>query len=200
MRRDDIVWTYSGVRPLYDDGASKAQEATRDYVLKADAPDGKAPLINIFGGKITTYRRLSEHMLEKIEGFLGRKGKSWTAGAALPGGDFPVQRFEEELEKLKAAYPFLDMGHARRLWRLYGTSACAMLGPARSMEDLGHHFGADLYEVEVRYLVAHEWAITAEDILWRRTKLGLHFSTGDIMRLEAFMAQETAGRRKAAAE
>ncbi len=200
VRRDDVVWTYSGVRPLYDDGASTAQEATRDYVLKADAPEGKAPLVNIFGGKITTYRRLSEHMLEKIEGFLGRKGKPWTADAALPGGDFPVKGFDQELAKLQAAYPFLAPRHARRLWRLYGTSAYGLLGAAQSIEELGHHFGADLYEAEIRYLVAHEWAITAEDVLWRRTKLGLHCSAEDIMTLEAFMARETAARRKAAAE
>ncbi len=184
---DDIVWTYSGVRPLYDDGASKAQEATRDYVLKAEHPDGGAPVINIFGGKITTYRRLSEHMLEKIEQFLGRKGKSWTADAPLPGGDFPATGFDAQVAKLKAAYPFLDQRLARRLTRLYGTRATTLLGLAKSEADLGRRFGPDLYEAEVRYLVDHEWAVTADDVLWRRTKRGLVVSSEEAAVLEDYM-------------
>ena len=123
----------------------KAQEATRDYVLKADGGEGRAPLINAFGGKITTYRRLSESMLEKIEAFLGKRGPSWTASAPLPGGDFPATGFDAEVQKLKSAYPFLDARFARRLTRLYGTRAKTLLGPARSYADLGRNFGADLY-------------------------------------------------------
>ena len=187
VRPEHIVWTYSGVRPLYDDGASKAQEATRDYVLKADSLDGRAPLINIFGGKITTYRRLAESMLEKIEGFLGKKGRPWTASAALPGGDFPTTGFDAEANRLKGDYPFLDIRLARRLTRLYGTRAKVLLGLAKSLSDLGRHFGADLYEAEVRYLVAHEWAMTAEDILWRRTKRGLRLDKEQAAALEEFM-------------
>lgn len=187
VRREDIVWTYSAVRPLYDDGASKAQEATRDYVLKSDGGDGSAPLINIFGGKITTYRRLSEHVLEKIEAFLGRRGKPWTAGAALPGGDFPATGFNAEVDKLKAAYPFLDARHARRLTRLYGTRARDFLGLAKSLSDLGRCFGADLYEAEIRYLVDQEWAVSAEDVLWRRTKCGLRLSREAAAGLDDFM-------------
>ncbi|MGU3398992.1 glycerol-3-phosphate dehydrogenase [Brucellaceae bacterium D45D] len=189
VRREDIVWTYSGVRPLYDDGASKAQEATRDYVLKDDAPEGLAPLLNVFGGKLTTARRLAEHMLEKIEHHLGKKGAPWTHDAALPGGDFREVDFERELQKLNAAYPFLSASHARRLFRLYGTRVKMMLGQATSLEDLGRHFGADLYEAEVRYLVAHEWARSADDILWRRTKLGLRLNDEQIAALQAFMAR-----------
>jgi glycerol-3-phosphate dehydrogenase len=187
VRPEHIVWTYSGVRPLYDDGASKAQEATRDYVLKADSLDGRAPLINIFGGKITTYRRLAESMLEKIEGFLGKKGNPWTASAALPGGDFPATGFDAEANRLKGDYPFLDIRLARRLTRLYGTRAKVLLGLAKSLSDLGRHFGADLYEAEVRYLVAYEWAMTAEDILWRRTKRGLKLDKEQATALEEFM-------------
>jgi len=186
VRREDIVWTYSAVRPLYDDGASKAQEATRDYVLKADAGQG-APLINSFGGKITTYRRLSESMLEKIEGFLGARGKPWTADAPLPGGDFDARDFDGEVGRLKAAYPFLDAAHARRLTRLYGTRARVLLGKAASMKDLGRLFGADLHEAEVRYLVEHEWAMTAEDVLWRRTKRGLRLNKDEVTALQSFM-------------
>ncbi|WP_343313395.1 glycerol-3-phosphate dehydrogenase [Brucella sp. BE17] len=190
VRRDDIVWTYSGVRPLYDDGASTAQEATRDYVLKDDAPEGLAPLINVFGGKLTTARRLAEHMLEKIEHHLGKKGAPWTHAAALPGGSFRAVDFELELQKLCAAYPFLSVSHARRLFRLYGTCVERVLGQAASLEALGRHFGADLYEAEVRYLMAHEWARSADDILWRRTKLGLRFDGEQTAALKAFMAED----------
>lgn len=199
VTRADIVWTYSAVRPLFDDGASKAQEATRDYVLKAEGGEGVAPLVNAFGGKITTYRRLAESMLEKIEGFLGKRGEPWTAKGTLPGGDFPATGYENEVAKLKAAYPFLETRMARRLVRLYGTRARTLLGPAKSRADLGQDFGADLHEVEVRYLVENEWAQTAEDILWRRTKRGLHFDREQTAQLEAFL-RRVSGPHIAAAE
>ncbi len=188
VRRADIVWTYSAVRPLYDDGASKAQEATRDYVLKAEGGSGEAPIVNVFGGKITTYRRLAESMLEKIEELLGKRGKPWTAGAQLPGGDFPVTGFDAEVGKLKASYPFLDLPHARRLTRLYGTRARVLLGLARSQADLGRNFGADLFEAEVRYLMQHEWAVSADDVLWRRTKRGLRLSKEQAAELDNYMS------------
>jgi glycerol-3-phosphate dehydrogenase len=197
VQRSDIVWTYSAVRPLYDDGASKAQEATRDYVLRTEPGDG--PIINAFGGKITTYRRLAESMLEKIEGILGKKGRSWTADAPLPGGDFPPTGYEAEVEKLRKAYPFLDLHHARRLVRLYGTNAGVLLGDAKSPAELGRNFGADLYEAEVRYLVDHEWAVTSEDVLWRRTKRGLKLSQKEAAALDEFM-KGLSRRESAAAE
>ena len=187
VTRDDIVWTYSGVRPLYDDGASKAQEATRDYVLKTEGGNGAPPLINIFGGKITTYRRLAESVLERIEDQLGRRGKPWTEGAALPGGNFATNGFDTQVASLVAAYPFLDGRHAHRLVRLYGTKAKVLLGDAKSMDDLGRCFGDDLYEREVRYLIDHEWAVTAEDILWRRTKRGLTLSKPQADELAAWL-------------
>lgn len=195
VRRADIAWTYSAVRPLYDDGASRAQEATRDYVLKAEDGEGRAPLINAFGGKITTYRRLSEAMLEKIEGFLGKRGGPWTAAAPLPGGDFPATGFEAEVAALRKAYPFLDARHGARYVRLYGTRARALLGAARALADLGRHFGADLYEAEVRYLMANEWAMTAEDVLWRRTKRGLRLTREQAGALDAFMREAAAVSR-----
>ena len=198
VRRSDIVWSYSAVRPLYDDGASKAQEATRDYVLKAEGGDGRAPLVDVFGGKITTYRRLSESMLEKIEGFLGKRGAPWTSDAPLPGGDFAVTGFEAQVGRLRAAYPFIEAGMARRLVRLYGTRAAVLLGSARSQADLGRNFGADLFEAEVRYLAETEWAVTAEDILWRRTKRGLHFSHEQVAALDEYM--KGLGNGRAAAE
>ena len=185
----DIVWTYSGIRPLFDDGASKAQEATRDYVLKLEGTNGKAPLLNIFGGKLTTYRRLAESALEKIGEAIGAKGAEWTATSRLPGGDFPAQRFDDQVAAVAARYPFLARDHARRLVRLYGTKATAILGGAASAADLGRHFGSDLYEVEVRWLMTKEWARHAEDVLWRRTKRGLHLSATEAAALEDYMAE-----------
>ncbi|MCT4656916.1 MAG: glycerol-3-phosphate dehydrogenase [Cohaesibacter sp.] len=185
---DQVVWTYSGVRPLYDDGASAAQEATRDYVLKLEGEDGKkAPAIHIFGGKITTYRKLAEAASEKIAQVLGAKGAPWTRTASMPGGDFQPQDFEAKLASLLGDYPFLDKVHARRLMRLYGTYAWTLLGRAQSADDLGQHFGSDLYEAEVRYLMAAEWAVSAEDILYRRTKRGLHMNKEQEASLQAFL-------------
>ncbi len=187
VRRDDIVWTYSGVRPLYDDGASKAQEATRDYVLTTDAPAGQAPLLNVFGGKITTYRRLAEAMLLRIEAHLGRRGRPWTDGAQLPGGDFAVDGFDALVAAIRSTYPFLDPGHARRLARLYGTRARRLLEGTAGPADLGRNFGTDLFEVEVRYLMKEEWAVSAADVLWRRTKRGLRLSADQAASLDAYM-------------
>lgn len=189
VERDDIVWSYSGVRPLFDDGASKAQEATRDYVLKVDGNSRQAPLLNVFGGKLTTYRRLAEAALDKIGEAIGEKGGKWTAASRLPGGDFGVEAFDAEVGKLSRSYPFLSPAYARRLVRLYGTRAGAMLGEARSVEDLGQHFGSDLYELEVRWLMTEEWARHAKDVLWRRTKRGLHFTADEAEALESYMVQ-----------
>jgi glycerol-3-phosphate dehydrogenase len=200
VRPEHIVWSYSGVRPLYDDGATKAQEATRDYVLKSHGGPGEAPVINIFGGKITTYRRLAEAMLEKIEGFLGKKGRPWTAGSTLPGGDFFAVGFDRQVDRLRSEYPFLSAGHARRLTRLYGTLATALLGKAASHAELGRYFGADLYEAEIRYLVEREWAVTADDILWRRTKRGLRLGREETRALEEFMKGIAPKMHDAAAE
>ncbi len=183
--REDIVWTYSAVRPLFDDGASKAQEATRDYVLRVE--NGDAPLLNVFGGKLTTYRRLAESALDKIGETIGEKGRKWTAGSHLPGGDFPAAGYDDEVAKLRTRYPFLAASHARRLVRLYGTRAAELLGNAVSEADLGKHFGADLYAAEVDWLIGQEWALRAEDVLWRRTKLGLKFSRAQTAELEEYM-------------
>jgi glycerol-3-phosphate dehydrogenase len=187
VTREDIVWTYSGVRPLFDDGASAAQEATRDYVLKVDGEAATGAVVNVFGGKLTTSRRLAESVMEKIEGVLGKKGEAWTKTGTLPGGDFGVKSFDAEVRRLGLDYPGFEGHFLRRLMRLYGTRARAILGDARSVADLGQHFGADLYAAEVIYLVEMEWARTAEDVLWRRTKQGLRVSAEDVPRLEAFI-------------
>lgn len=200
VQRDDIVWSYSAVRPLYDDGASKAQEATRDYVLMAQAPEGEAPLIDVFGGKITTYRRLAEQMMEKIESYIGRRNRGqWTAKASLPGGDFAHDGYEGEVEALQAAFNFLAPAHAARLVRLYGTRARAVIGAAQSEAELGRHFGADMFEAEIRYLMAQEWALTAEDVLWRRSKQGLRLTPEQVAVLEEYM-RKASGEKSTAAE
>ncbi|HLP69282.1 MAG TPA: glycerol-3-phosphate dehydrogenase [Rhizobium sp.] len=188
VRSEDIVWTYSAVRPLYDDGASKAQEATRDYVLKTEGSAGEAPLLNVFGGKLTTYRRLAEHAVEKIGEKIGVKGTSWTADSHLPGGNFPPTGYAAEVRKLRERYSFLSGRHAERLVRSYGTRAHDLLGSTSTLADLGRHFGHDLYECEVRWLMIQEWARTSEDVLWRRTKLGLRLSQEEAKNLEEYMA------------
>ncbi|MDN2568154.1 glycerol-3-phosphate dehydrogenase [Aquibium sp. A9E412] len=194
VRRETVRWTYSGVRPLYDDGAGKAQEATRDYVLKVSGGPDEAARIDIFGGKITTYRRLAEAVLARAEARLGRKGGPWTADAALPGGDFPVTGFDAAVAALRRGHPFLEAGHARRLVRLYGTRAGALLAGAAAPADLGRHFGADLYEAELRYLARAEWAQTGDDVLWRRTKRGLRLSPDEAAAVDAFMRALVAER------
>jgi len=172
----DVVWTYSGVRPLYDDGASAAQEATRDYVLHKDGGGAAAPLLSVFGGKITTYRRLAiaalDHLAADLPVLRGKAG--WTADAPLPGGDIPADLPYSYGEGLWRSHPFLDPLLADRLARSYGTRAKAVLDGAASMADLGRDFGRGLTEAEIAYLKREEWAVTAEDILWRRSKLGLH--------------------------
>ena len=189
VTRDQIVWSYSAVRPLLDDGASKAQEATREYVLTVQNGGG-APNINVYGGKLTTYRKLAETVMERVGDVLERRGSNWTATAPLPGGDFPVTGFADLVAKLAGDYPFVEPGHARRLVRLYGTLAWEVLGKASKISDLGQFFGADLYEAEVRYLVRREWARTSEDILWRRTKRGLRLDEAGVAALETFLARE----------
>ena len=183
---DDVVWTYSGVRPLFDDGASSATAATRDYVLRMDDSLG-APALNVFGGKITTYRCLAESAMEDVgKVFPGLKAP-WTAGVALPGGDFPVDGVPVLVDELKRDHPFLDDRWALRLVRAYGTEAKVMLAGAKAAEDLGRHFGANLTEREVRWLMAHEYAHHAEDVVWRRSKLGLRMSAEEIATLETWM-------------
>lgn len=196
---DDVVHTYSGVRPLYDDGASEAKAATRDYVLELDAGDNKPALLSVFGGKITTYRKLSEQVLAKLEPFLPFKRGNWTSEDALPGGDFGVDEFDTQVAQLKKDYPFLDDVFATRLIRLYGTKARELLNDAKELAGLGRCFGYNLYEAEVRWLVTREWACTAEDILWRRTKLGLRLTKNEATDLQSFLEAHLADMQEAAA-
>jgi glycerol-3-phosphate dehydrogenase len=174
VRPEDVVWTYAGVRPLYDDAADNPSVVTRDYVFDVAEGEGRPPVLSVFGGKITTYRRLAEHALAKLVPFLPALGSSWTARAPLPGGDIPKGDFEAFCAGLQRDRPWLPPDLGRRLARAYGTRAERLLGDARRLADLGQDLGAGLFEQEVDYLVDQEWARSAEDILWRRSKLGLH--------------------------
>jgi glycerol-3-phosphate dehydrogenase len=187
VKPEDVVWTYAGVRPLYDDGASEAKAATREYVLELDNPG--APLLSIYGGKITTHRRLAEEALERLSPYLKgtRAREGWTAKAALPGGDMDVSAVAALTAELVRDYPFLTPVHANRLAHAYGTRATKLLGTAKTLADLGQSFGATLTESEVRYLMSVEWARTAEDVVWRRSKLGLRLSPAEIAAIDAWM-------------
>ena len=186
VTRADVVWTYSGVRPLYDDGAKSATAATRDYVLSLDLAG--APLLNVFGGKITTYRCLAESAMAKLAPFFPQAKGDWTARVALPGGNFPQDGVAALRAKLQGDYPFLTPPWAARLIRAYGTEAWDVLGQAQSAADLGRAFGATLTEAELRWLATHEYARAAADVVWRRSKLGLRLDAAQIAAIEVFMA------------
>ena len=182
---DSVVWRYAGVRPLRDDGSGKAQEATRNYVLELA---GSPPVLSVFGGKITTYRRLAEAAMEKLVPFFPGLPPAWTAGASLPGGDFPWDGAPALRDSLLRRYPFLSQSTAERFVRAYGTMAEQMMGNVSAAGDLGRVVGADLTEHEVHWLVRTEWALTADDILWRRSKLGLRFNASERLALEEMLA------------
>jgi glycerol-3-phosphate dehydrogenase len=178
LARSDIVWTFSGVRPLYDDGASDPSEITRDYVLRIDRAGGNtgAPALSVFGGKLTTYRKLAEHALAELRAFFpGMKG-DWTATKPLPGGDIPEADFPAYEKETARRYAFLPPDVVRGLLRRHGTRTLAILDDVRRAGDVGHHFGQGLTALEIDYLIRQEWASTAEDVLWRRTKTGLRMT------------------------
>jgi len=199
ITRKDIVWTYSGVRPLYDDGASSATAATRDYTLKVDETGG-APILNVFGGKITTYRKLAEDALELIAPHFNGLSGHWTAGVALPGGDFPVDGVARLIARLRSDYEFLDESWAARFVRAYGTDARTILSEAATLSDLGEHFGATLTAREVAWLMDREYAQTAHDVIWRRSKLGLRLNETQVARLDKWMQARAAKQAASAAE
>jgi glycerol-3-phosphate dehydrogenase len=184
---DDIVKTYSGVRPLLESETDSAQAVSRDYSFELDTPAGKAPLLSVFGGKITTYRKLSEAVANSIAELLPNVGSSWTEHVPLPGGNFSDR---ESLQlSLQQRYPWLPQSLLERLVRTYGTLSDKILDTAKSLGDLGLHFGGGLYQREVQYLIEQEWAISVEDILWRRTKLGLIFTQDQQDELAKFLDQ-----------
>ena len=198
----DAVWSYSGVRPLYDDASENVSAVTRDYVFDIDASEGRPPLLSIFGGKITTYRKLAEHALAKLDEASGRQTAAWTQSAPLPGGDMPDADFERFLETLKRERPWLPAELARRYARAYGTRVTRMLDGIQDLDDLGEALGEGLYEAEADYLAREEWARCADDVLWRRSKLGLHVDDAAKARLAAWFdrQQRPTGSSKAAVQ
>ncbi|HEV7822524.1 MAG TPA: glycerol-3-phosphate dehydrogenase [Burkholderiales bacterium] len=189
----DVVWSYAGVRPLYDDGTANPSAITRDYTLRLDAEGKEAPVLSVFGGKITTYRRLAEHALEKLKAWFPEMRSAWTATTPLPGGEFE-SGFEEFTEReLMHSYPWLSASLRRALARRHGTITREILHNARCMEDLGVSFGAELFAREIDYLIEHEWARTAEDILFRRTKTGLHLTVQQCEAVADYVAARVPG-------
>jgi glycerol-3-phosphate dehydrogenase len=190
---DDVVWSYAGVRPLYDDKADSANVATRDYVFNLDGDGEKlAPVLSVYGGKLTTYRKLAEHAMDKLKPFYPGLKPAWTGDAALPGGDFTIGGVDALRGEVKTCYPWLADKQIARMVQAYGTRIFTILGTAKSADDLGHHFGAGLHEAEVRYLRDIEFARTSDDILWRRSKLGLKMSEQQLQAMEGDLLQKDA--------
>jgi glycerol-3-phosphate dehydrogenase len=175
----DVVHSYAGVRALIDDGSGKPEAASRGYHLPLSPPEDGAPLLGVYGGKITSYRALAEEAVDALAARMGWTGEAWTAGTPLPGGDFPKESQDALIAGVGRAYPFLSPADATRIARAYGTRAGEWLGDAQDWNDLGRAFGARLSEAEIDYLKREEWAQTAEDVLWRRTKLGLHMTAAE---------------------
>ena len=183
----DVVWTYSGVRPLYDEAGGDASSASREYVLELDQGGGSAPALHVFGGKITTYRKLAEAALDKLQPALGFNGASWTGGSPLPGGDISDAAFDTFLEGQRRAYPWLPEALAWRYARNYGTRMGEIIGHSKSLDDLGEDLGGGIREAEMDYLSKAEWARGADDVLWRRSKLGLQVPEGTADRLQRWL-------------
>ena len=192
----EVVWSYSGVRPLLDDASGDPSAVTRDYLLESNAE--AAPLLSVWGGKITTFRKLAEEAAEEVGRMLGESRPAWTGGAILPGGDFsewigpsrsPDADFDRFLAAVRSRHPWLDAALAHRLARAYGSRIALVLGDARCAADLGEEVASGLFEIELRYLRREEWARTAEDVLWRRTKRGLHLSEAQRQRVADWLSQ-----------
>jgi len=196
LRPEQVEWTYSGVRPLADDGDSDPSDVTRDYILDAETHEG-LPILSVYGGKITTFRKLGEQAGDIVVQQLGRGDKAWTETAPLPGGEGGLAGHEALAKDVRRVYPWLPENLARRLLRAYGTRSHEILKGAKRLSDLGRHMGESIYEAEIRYLVTHEWAQTLEDILWRRSKLGLH-TNGGTQKMITDLLAELVGEQEAA--
>lgn len=175
LRRSDVLGTFSGVRALFDDGKGNPSAVTRDYEFDLDESDG-VPLLNVYGGKITTFRKLSEHALQKLSQYFPEMGGNWTRNVPLPGGDIESADFVRFIDVLRQRYPWLPRTLLWHYGRLYGTRTHDLIGEAKQVKDLGRHFGNELYAAEAKYLVKNEWAQSANDVLERRTKHGVHLT------------------------
>ncbi|GAC1043258.1 glycerol-3-phosphate dehydrogenase [Rhizobium sp. No.120] len=191
LRRSDVLESFSGVRPLFDDGKGNPSAVTRDYVFDLDETGG-APLLSVFGGKITTFRKLSEHAMQRLSKFFPKMGSDWTRDAVLPGGEIPNADYVAFADTLRAAYPWMPRALVNHYGHLYGARTRQIVGKAASLTDLGRHFGGNLYEAEVRYLVTSEWAQTPDDVLMRRTKEGLRMTAEEKAAFAAWFDAELA--------
>jgi glycerol-3-phosphate dehydrogenase len=191
-----VKWTYAGVRTLVDDGSRRPSEVTRDYWIDVDGRYGEPPLLSIFGGKLTTYRALAEKVVDKLRHWLAF-GPAWTHREPLPGGDLGAGGLEELIAAMRVAHPFLPEAHARRLGQSYGTRAWEVLSGARRIEDLGARLVSDLHLAELDFLRRREWAASADDVLWRRTKLGLVATPAETDALQAAIAAAPAAAKLA---
>lgn len=198
VQASDVVHSYSGVRPLMDDEAADAKAVTRDYTFEVDAPDNRTPLLSVFGGKITTYRKLAQAAVDKLCEFFPKAGAAWTADAPMPGGNFISQ--SGLLQQFNRQYPWLETELAQRYVRTYGTLTEKLLEGCSQMDDLGLHFGKGLYAAEVNYLIRSEWALTVEDIVWRRTKLGLWLKDEQLDQLKAYLEQSPEVKKPSVSE
>lgn len=185
---EDVVWSYAGARPLLEDESSDASAVTRDYTLDLD--DSQAPILSVFGGKLTTFRKLGEEALAIIAPLLGKSPRSWTASAPLPGGDLPDGDLERFRAQFAQRFPWVPAAIGRRWCRSYGSRVSQLIGAATALVELGEEPLPGLYEREIDYLIEHEWARTAEDILWRRTLLGLHLPRDAQATLESWLERE----------
>lgn len=183
----DVVWSFSGLRPLWDDASTEASAVTRDFVLDIEAPRGQAPVLSVFGGKVTNYRHVAEVGLEKLEPWLAPLAAAWTLTEPLPGGDIPGGDVEAFAAGLCRRWPFLGLPQARRLACAYGTRVSRLLDGVRSRDAMGEDFGGGMTRIEVDYLVREEWALSADDIYWRHSKTGLQATPADQQRLAAYM-------------
>ena len=193
-RPEQVVWQYAGVRPLYDDGSNDPSAVTRDYTLRVDDEAGRAPVLSVFGGKITTFRRLAEHAMEKLQPYFPGCKEAWTDRAALPGSDFGPRGRAAAQEALAARYPRIPGALMRALFRRHGAKTTELLGDAEDAADLGEDFGANLTEREIAYFVEQEWARSAEDVLWRRTKAGLQMTDAQRARVAQRMGEHASAR------
>ncbi|BAE75604.1 aerobic glycerol-3-phosphate dehydrogenase GlpD [Sodalis glossinidius str. 'morsitans'] len=193
LGREDIVWTFSGVRPLCDDESNSPQAVTRDYTLSLSDENGQAPLLSVFGGKLTTYRKLAEYALEKLAHYYPHAKGAWTSNAVLPGGDFAGTR-DDYTAVLRRKFAFLPEALARRYSHTYGTRSEQLLAGVTGLADLGEDFGHGLYEAELRYLVAQEWVVTLDDAIWRRTKLGMWLDEAQQTRITDWLVSTSARR------
>lgn len=189
ITKNSIVWSFAGIRALYDNRTLNEKDLSRDYLLQLDGNTTKPVLLSVYGGKLTAARHLAEVALERLAPFINM-GKPWTAHSSLPGGDFAWDGITDFIDQSRKQWPFLTQTHATRLVRAYGTHISKIIGNAKTLADMGECFGADLTANEVRYLMKHEWAQTADDVLWLRSKLGLRFSSQQKENLSKFMASE----------